>query len=99
MAATLGISRSALQRWITQSKNHQLETVNNPLSPTMTAKEKRPEDWSLEKRLKIIIEADSLSNEATSELCRDRVEKQRRERSYERLFLAGNTAERTLIRE
>ena len=70
MAATLGISRSALQRWITQSKNHQLETLNNPLSPTMTAKEKRPEDWSLEERLKIIIEADSLSDEASSELCR-----------------------------
>ncbi len=31
MVATLGISRSALQRWITQSKNYQLEiSDNNP---------------------------------------------------------------------
>jgi transposase-like protein len=29
MAKTLGISRSALQRWITQSKNHQLENISD----------------------------------------------------------------------
>jgi transposase-like protein len=73
MAKTLGVSRSALQRWITQSKNHRLETMtDNNLSSTstMTAKEKRPQDWSLEERLKVVIDNDSLNEEATNELCR-----------------------------
>lgn len=75
IAKTLGVSRSALQRWITQSKNDQLETVSdNNLSSTLTMtskiKEKRPQDWSLEERLKVIIESDSLSEEGTGELCR-----------------------------
>ena len=73
IADTLGVSRSALQRWMTQSKNHQLETVSdNNLSPlsTMTIKEKSPQDWTLEERLKLIIESDGLNEEATSNLCR-----------------------------
>lgn len=73
MAQTLGVSRSAIQRWITQSRNHQLESIssNDPNLPlTMITKEKRPQDWSLEERLKLIIASDGLSDEATSELCR-----------------------------
>lgn len=69
MAEILGVSRSALQRWITQSKNHELETSSFPIS-TMINKEKCPQDWSPEERLKLIIESDGLSEEATSELCR-----------------------------
>ena len=71
MAETLGVSRSALQRWITQSKNHELDTSLFPMS-TMTNKEKRPQDWSSEERLKLIIESDRLSEEASNELCRAR---------------------------
>ncbi len=44
MAETLGVSRSALQRWITQSKNQPLETSQSA-KPTMTNQEKRPQDW------------------------------------------------------
>ncbi len=73
MAKTLGMSRSALQRWMTQSKNHQLENIsaNAPsLEPTMTEKEKRPQDWSLEERLKLIIKTDGLSEEDCHKQCR-----------------------------
>jgi len=69
IAETLGVSRSALQRWITQSKNQQLETSQSA-KPTMTNQEKRPQDWNSEERLKLIIESDGLSEEASSELCR-----------------------------
>ena len=41
----------------------------HPLS-AMTTKEKRPQDWSLEEKLNLIIKADGLSEEAISELCR-----------------------------
>jgi predicted transcriptional regulator len=73
MATTLGISRSALQRWITQSKNHQLEKISDntaSLAQTMTEKEKRPQDWSLEERLKLIIKMDGLSEEDCHKQCR-----------------------------
>ncbi len=69
MAETLGVSRSALQRWISQSKHHQLDTSRSPM-PTLTNKEKRPQDWNGEERLKLIIESDGLSEEDTSKLCR-----------------------------
>ncbi len=68
MAETLGVRRSALQRWITQSKNQPLETSQSA-KPTMTNQEKRPQDWKSEDRLKLIIESDGLSDEAISELC------------------------------
>jgi transposase-like protein len=73
MAKTLGISRSTLQRWISQFKNHQLETISDKppsLVPTMTEKEKRPQDWSLEERLELIIKSDGLSEEDCNKLCR-----------------------------
>jgi transposase-like protein len=71
MAETLGVSRSALQRWIAQSNKLQLETVSfNPFIPTMTSKEKSPENWTLEEKLKLVIESDGLNEQATSELCR-----------------------------
>jgi transposase len=73
MAKSLGISRSTLQRWITQSKNHQLENISTntqSLDPTMTKKEKRPQDWSLEERLKLIIKTDGLSEEECNKQCR-----------------------------
>jgi transposase-like protein len=74
MAKTLGISRSTLQRWMTQFKNLHLETIadNTPsLVPTMTEKEKRPQDWSLEERLELIIKSDALSEEDCNKLCRN----------------------------
>jgi transposase-like protein len=71
MAETLGVSRSALQRWISQSNKLQLEAISfNPLIPTMTSKEKSPQNWTLEEKLKLVIESDGLNEQATSELCR-----------------------------
>ena len=71
MAETLGVSRSALQRWISQSNKFQLETISfNPLIATMASKEKSPQDWTLEEKLKLVIESDGLNEQAISELCR-----------------------------
>jgi hypothetical protein len=44
-----------------QRENHQLENISGntaSLAQTMTEKEKRPQDWSLEERLKLIIKMD-----------------------------------------
>ena len=71
MSETLGVSRSAVQRWIIQSKNQQLDTSHSPMQ-TVENKEKRPQDWNGEERLKLIIASDGLSEEDISELCRTR---------------------------
>lgn len=69
VADSLGIGLSSLSRWTLEAKNQQLETVlpneNNHMS-----KEKRPQDWSLEERLEMIISTAALSEDALNEFCR-----------------------------
>ena len=77
VAESLDVGYSTLSRWITQSKNHKLKadpesTKEEPEVITMAKREKRPQDWSLEDKLNMIIECSSLSEEAVSELCRSK---------------------------
>jgi len=73
VARSLEIVPSTLHTWITQSKAQEFESVNNDetFGLNKMTKEKRPQDWSLEERLKIIISCGSLSEKAVSELCRE----------------------------
>lgn len=66
IAESLGIDPSTLRSWIVQSTNNTLS------SPTAMTKEKRPQDWSLEDRLNIVIKCASLDEGAISELCREK---------------------------
>jgi transposase len=66
IAESLGIDPSTLRNWIVQSTNNALS------SPTTMTKEKRPQDWSLEDRLNIVIKCASLDEGAISELCREK---------------------------
>ena len=77
VAESLDVGYSTLSRWITQSKNHKLKadpesTKKEPEVITMAKREKRPQDWGLEEKLNMIIECGSLSEEAVSELCRNK---------------------------
>jgi hypothetical protein len=57
---------------MSQSKSNQLETApdKDPQISLMKEKEKRPQDWTAESRLELIIESKGLSEEQISELCR-----------------------------
>jgi len=70
IADNLGIGFSTLQKWIRLSKSQQLETISHE-ETDMRTKEKRPQDWSLEERLSIVITCGSLSDVAIGELCRE----------------------------
>ena len=70
IADNLGVGFSTLQKWIRLSKKQQLEATSHEEMP-MTTKEKRPQDWSLEERLNIVITCGSLSDVAIGELCRE----------------------------
>ena len=65
IAESLGISRSALSRWISQSQSDRLETAldKDPQISLMKEKEKRPQDWTTEARLELIIESKGLSED------------------------------------
>ena len=56
---------------------------------TMTNKEKCPQDWSPEERLKIIIESNGLSEQALSERCRSQGIFPHHIKEWKQQFIAG----------
>ena len=71
IAKVLGVGFSTLQKWIRLSKDPHLEPCL-PEHLQVMMSEKRPQDWSLEERLNMVIRCDSLSDEEVSKLCRER---------------------------
>lgn len=74
VADSLGVGYSTLQRWIVKSRNHEFESDLDPeiLSSMPMRKEKRPQDWSQEERLDMVIACAALDAEKVSEYCRER---------------------------
>jgi transposase-like protein len=72
IAESLGVGYSTLQKWIAQSRKQEFESIPRDELSSLTnmIKEKRPQDWSLEERLNIIIACGLLDEKAASELCR-----------------------------
>lgn len=74
VANSLGVGQSTLNKWMVKSRNHEFEPATDTemasLNPMTT--EKRPQDWSLEEKLNLIIACGSLDDEAVSALCRER---------------------------
>lgn len=68
IADSLGIGNSTLEKWIVKSRNQEFATS---LYDEKMTKEKRPQDWSLEEKLSLVIACGSLSEEAVSQLCRE----------------------------
>ena len=74
VAEGLGVGKSTLSRWIVKSRNHELNfvSVDGKLRSSEMLKEKRPQDWSLEERLEMVIACGSLDEDALSERCREK---------------------------
>jgi transposase-like protein len=72
IAESLGVGYSTLEKWIVQSRNQLFESVVDQelLNLSAMTKEKRPQDWSLEERLNLVIVCGSLDEQSISELCR-----------------------------
>jgi transposase-like protein len=69
VADHLGVGLSSLSRWILQAKKQELETVSPNEILTMT-KDKRPQDWTLEERLNMIISCAILDETDLAANCR-----------------------------
>lgn len=72
VADSLGVGQSTLSKWMVKSRNQEFEAVTDTdtESSSLTPKEKRPQDWSLEEKLDLIIACGCLDDEAVSALCR-----------------------------
>jgi len=66
IADSIGIGYSTLGKWISKSRKHELESGHT----VMKTKEKRPQDWSLEERLNMVITCASLDEEKMNAYCR-----------------------------
>lgn len=73
LADNLGVGYSTLQTWIRQSKSPEFEMPKETgLNKTnVMSKEKRPQDWSQEEKLNMVISCAILSEEEVSKLCRE----------------------------
>jgi len=69
VAALLGIGFSTLNKWIVKARNQEFETVSVEKLNSM-AQEKRPQDWTLEERLNMVVACGALAGESLSEYCR-----------------------------
>jgi transposase len=74
VAEGLGVGKSTLNNWIVKSRSHELDCVSTDgmFRSNEMVKEKRPQDWSLEERLAMVIACDSLDEQALSERCREK---------------------------
>jgi transposase-like protein len=68
----LGMGYSTLAKWMRDAKNNKLEYAENGHNLMSNGRkiEKRPQDWSLDDRLEIVMACASLGEEETSEYCR-----------------------------
>ncbi len=73
VADSLGVGHSTLNRWMVQSRHQEFESFTDTeiSSLSLMPKEKRPQDWSLEDKLNLIIACGSLDDEAVNALCRE----------------------------
>ena len=72
IANELLIGYSTLQRWIVQTKNHELESSDYLSTNEYSMKqEKRPESWNTQEKLAIIIKCGALDDNGVSQLCRE----------------------------
>jgi len=70
LAQEWGVGRSTVQRWIRESRSKNLIKTGHKNEHMKT--EKRPQDWSLEEKLALVITCGALESEAISELCREK---------------------------
>ena len=93
VAKTLGVGYSTLSKWIVRSRNNDFDEVTNELIRSEMAKDKRPQDWSLEERFNLVLECHSLDEEAVSRLCRERGIYLHHLKQWRLDFVNGSTAD------
>lgn len=91
---SLGIGHSTLNKWIVKSRNQQSGSNSEHDSASIggVKKEKRPQDWSQEERLEMVIACGSLDEAAMNQLCRERGVYSHHVAQWKKDFISGVTA-------
>jgi transposase len=73
LSEELGIGYSTLQKWIRQSREQVLviEGESEAINKRVMMKEKRPQDWSQEEKLNMLVSCSALNEEEISQVCRE----------------------------
>jgi transposase len=96
IAHSLNISTSTLSTWTTKAKNQEFETASHDEIAHMI-NEKRPQDWTPEERLNMVVVCASLSDEALNEHCRAQGLYPHHIKQWKLDFVAGNTQKQKAI--
>ena len=95
---SLGIGQSTLNKWMVEFRNQQSGSHSEHDSASIggVRKEKRPQDWSQEERLDMVIACAFLDEVAMNHLCRERGLYAHHVTQWKQDFISGSTAnERT----
>jgi len=91
LAGTLGVHYSTLRKWKIKFKDQEFSfpSNDNNTSIGMMKKEKRPQDWSSEEKLNMVISCASLDAEALSSVCREQGVYPHHVNQWQQEFLQG----------
>jgi transposase len=94
ISTLLGIGHSTLQKWIVKSRQQPFRSDldHDKASIGGVTKEKRPQDWSPEARLDMVIACGSLEAAAMNQLCRERGLYAHHVTQWKQDFISGSTA-------
>ena len=96
IANSLGIGCSTLSKWIVKARNHEFDSVPPDEINRMT-QDKRPQDWTIEERLNMVVACASLSDEALSEFCREQGVYPHHVKQWKLDFVSGNQSKGSVV--
>ena len=96
VANSLGIGCSTLSKWIVKARNQEFELATPDEINRMTL-DKRPQDWTPEERLNMIVTCASLTDEKLSEYCREQGIYPHHVKQWKLDFVSGNTVKEKVV--
>jgi len=96
IANSLSIGTSTLSKWIVKAKDQEFETVSHNEITSMS-NDKRPQDWTLEERLNMVVACATLSDEALNTHCRAQGIYPHHIKQWKLDFISGNDPKQKVV--
>ena len=96
IANSLSIGTSTLSKWIVKAQNQEFETASQDEITSMS-NDKRPQDWTLEERLNIVVVCASLSDEEINTHCRTQGIYPHHIKQWKLDFINGNAPKQKVV--
>lgn len=90
IASSMGVGYSTLSKWIVSAKNQEFDVVHSDEINRMI-QDKRPQDWTVDERLEVVIACGSLSDEELNVYCREQGIYPHHVKQWKRDFVSGNS--------